>query len=1188
MKWTADQQKAIAGRHKNILVSAAAGSGKTALLIERITRMVVEEGIDVSALLVLTFTRAAAAEMKDRLRSALNEALSAAGTKDKKNLQRQVAALDDADIATIHGFCTKLVRNYFQEVGLDPAFMMADDATQAIYSQEAMNEVCEEWYGKILDGEDPGAKQLFDMFGDNGDDRALKDYVISTYHFLITQPDSKEWCREALENFDIDLSVGEENFWESTWGEAFKDQLDNDLHEISALYEKAIGLSLEMSEFSKITTFLEDEYALIKDLREKKGEDITCIYGINNAEFKRFTFPKNYDPEYKELIVGLRNMAKERVKEMQQLLGENLDVQLLRLREMKNPMEALLRLTDEYSQRYHNKKQEKNLLDFNDLEQYTLDILNNKAIAEGLRQKYEYVFLDEYQDTNAMQEAIVSHIVREDNYFMVGDVKQSIYRFRLADPTIFLEKYHRFAKKGENSTDELITLGQNFRSSGVILEGVNAIFERIMSEKLGEIEYDDRAKLYTGQEKRDDEAPIGLDIITVPGRGSTAEEDADSIQLEKSQLEARAIGKKIQQRIGKPFWDTKKRELRKLDYGDIGIFMRTLSGRGEVFAKELADMGIPVYVDGNGNYYESIDIEILLNLLKLIDNQHQDIPLLSVMTSPIGGFSVEAIAAIREMYPEGYFYRAVACYRVEQDDPLSQQLRNFHNQLEEWRRLSMRMDIEDFIWQLYLDTGYYDFVAALPGGEQRQNNLRLLIKRAGDYKRSTLKGLFYFIRYIERMKKSKGDSDTPSILSEKANVVRLMSIHKSKGLEFPVVFVAGLGTQFNRRDQQKRILFHKTMGICPEYINLESRARMTSLAQALCINRVENETLSEEMRLLYVAMTRARNELLLSGVVKTNDLEINLKKWKDKITPLRLKKSPGFLDWIMMALCSDKNFTEIPEITGNFSICCQKSSDILTAFEPQKQAANRDRPLVPEGVRKEVHRRLSYSYPFAERVVLPGKMSVTEAVRRQDGESIRQELPEIVEKPAFLAETAPEISAAEQGTALHRLIEDLPLGEIAAITGDEKALYTYLEKRRQHLVDREVLMPEAARTINLQTVAGFLTSSTGQRMLKADVVHRELPFTYRISPKDVDASWENTEEALTLQGMIDCIFMENGQYVLLDYKTDRLYSVAERKNRIGKYTKQINFYTRAFEAIMGKPVAERILCLLSMDEYIVL
>lgn len=1183
MKWTEDQLAAIETRNKNLLVSAAAGSGKTALLIERIRRIVVEEKTSVDSLLVLTFTRAAAAEMKERLNLALMAELEKSEV-DSEYIIGQISRLGGASISTLHAFCSTLVRDYFQEGGVDPEFKLGNETELSIMVQETLEVLFEEKYLEIPeDGETPFS-QLVDMFTSNRSDRELKAMVGSFHYFLATQPNSEGFCQRSLSYFDLDPK----GFIESPWGQTLMKLIQTDMGGAYELLESARGLCLEREGFEKTTAQLQEDVfsvGLAIDALEEGYADFQK--NLSSIVFKRFTGNKKADEDFNERIKKMRNEAKEVIKNLQNKFAVNLDKALSQIKAMKVPMEAFVSLTQDFQKKFMEKKTEKLLLDFNDLEQVTLQILKNPVISKEVQEQYAYVFLDEYQDTNDMQEAIIQSIVKKDNYFMVGDVKQSVYRFRLADPTIFIKKYHAFSKK-ENPENSLITLSQNFRSCQGVVDGVNGVFEAIMSPELGEIEYDERAQLYKGLPSEGDYVKTEIHLID-----KKADENEDPLlnEISDTEKEARFIAREIQKIVGQSIFDTKDGENRILKYRDIGVLMRAVSGRGDVYAKIFSEMGIPAYFDGGDQYYESMEISVIMNLLDLVDNHRQDLPLLSVMTSPIGNFTTDECTAVRLFQKEGTFYAAAEKYKAEREDALAIKLGVFYDELDQWQWDSRIMDIEDFLWKLYLDTGYYHFAGALPGGDQRQNNLRVLLKRAGDYKRSTLRGLFYFIRFIERMKKHRYDMSPPSVLSANEDVVRIMTIHKSKGLEFPVVFLAGVGTGFNKRPKISSVLFHKELGICPEYIDLELRGRTPTLAKSICFEKSKLETLSEEMRLLYVAMTRAREKLMIVGSVKNP--EEALMAWTAPTDLYHLKKAGNILDWIMQALLK----TECPSLLSetkrkhialkNYDIYLYSAEESVAKHIDDKTVADmvqEDRPL-DEKILAEIERRLSFKYPYEKQEELPGKMTVTEIKDLENPELTVgvPEMPERVQCPAFMLEDAGQITAAQKGTALHFMMQNISLKGLKAVASS-KELNAFLVEEKKGLVEKQLILPELAETIDVSLISRFFESEIGKRMLESPRVRREVPFNYQYDPASVSKKWKNPENPLIVQGMIDCCFEEKGKWILLDYKTDRYFNTEGKEKLVGRYRRQIKFYAEALENLTGMSVKEKCLCLVAMGE----
>lgn len=1159
MQWTDEQLAAITTRKRNLLVSAAAGSGKTALLIERIRRMIIEDKIDVDRLLVLTFTRAAAAEMKERLTKAMMEELEKEGA-DIPFILQQINRLPSASISTLHAFCNTIVREYFQEGGVDPEFVLGNDTELLLMRQEAMENVFEKQYQKIPEKGETPFSRLIDAYTDNRSDTKLKDLVETIYNFLATQPCPVQWCEKALEDLNAD------DVFSSRWGTDFKAMAFSELERACNLYDAAIEWCDDDEQFDKVRAFLSEEKRMILTALEALQTAFSDFYQcVRTITFRRLVISVKDAEIQKDAIKAIRKEIKDGIKAMLQWIPSDEGELLSQMHAMCQPMQDLIALTEEFSDCFKKMKEQRSMLDFNDLEQTALKILDNPAIARELQDRYVEVFLDEYQDTNDMQEAIIQKIIRKDNYFMVGDVKQSIYRFRLADPSIFIGKYHSFKKDDLNN--RLILLNRNFRSCQGVIDSINSIFEIIMTEELGEVDYDEDAKLYKGLPFEGDYQKTQICLI---------EEDGDT-EFTPLEAEARSMAKAIHQRVGTPFYDTKRGVERLLQYRDIGVLMRTVASRGEVFARIFTEMGIPVYFDGASQYYESTELTVMLNLLSLIDNRHQDIPLLGVMTSPIGDFTAGECAAIRLCYPDGMFWQAAEQYAETQKDALAEKLSQFYHQIETWQEASLMFTIEDFLWKVYLESGYYNFVAALPGGKQRVSNLRVLLRRASEYKQSTLHGLFSFIRYVERMKNYHYDMSPPGVLSENENVVRITTIHKSKGLEFPVVFLAGMGQNFNKQEKNYDVLLHKDLGICPKYINLELRGKTPTLASSVCREKGKNEKLSEEMRLLYVAMTRARDQLILTGTVK--DAEKMLHKWEQGCTPYHFKKAQNFLDWIMPVVMNTKHTVQHDDENWKienafFEINIAPPESALQLHSAQEKDEMRERPEVASALYQEIDRRMGFCYPYPQ-TMLPSKMSVTALKQLKNKQMHFQEIPERTPQPRFMFDTDTVFTPAEKGSALHFMMQHLALSEY----GQSKDKIKFLEAERQRLVDMEMMEEALAQTVDLRQIHVFFKSEIGQRLMTSKSVYREKPFNYQIRPEHYGFEYSGT---VTVQGMIDCFFEEDGQWVLLDYKTDRYTTEEEKQALIKQYQLQIDLYAQALEELTGKDVKAKYLCLIKM------
>ncbi|MDK2905192.1 MAG: ATP-dependent helicase/nuclease subunit, partial [Eubacteriaceae bacterium] len=904
-------------------------------------------------------------------------------------------------------------------------------------------------------------------------------------------------------------------------------------------------------------------------------------------EFRRFPSSKKMEPELKNQIKALRDQAKDDLKGLIAFYDKGF--LLAELNDLKPLMARLIDLSFLMKQLYDQKKRDKNVLDYNDLEQFALKLLSDESIAEEVCQRFAYVFIDEYQDTNEMQETILKRIVRPDNYFMVGDVKQSIYRFRLADPSIFMGKYERF---GDADGGKLISLNRNFRSAETVIAGINEIFSAIMSKSLGEIDYNDQVRLYPGLAQNPLQQNAEIDLIYQPDTADITEE------LSKTELEARFIAQKINSIIGSPLYRSRQATEKAVEYRDIGVLLRSLAGREEIFMNVFEEFGIPVYFEGGSQYYESLEIRTVLNLLNLIDNGHQDIVLLSVMMSPIGKFTTDDCAVIRISSPDGFFYEAVDCYIKEVVDPLSARLKSFYQMLERFRDASKQEPVEDFLWKIYMETGYFGLVGCLPGGQQRQNNLKILLKRAADYKKSTLRGLYQFVRFIENMKKHSQDISPSRSLSAQENVVRLMTVHKSKGLEFPVVFMAGLNQRFNKQDNYRPLLFHKKLGICPAFVDEKNRYKASTIAREVCIDQNLRELLSEEMRILYVGMTRAEEKLHLVSAGKIGDKQAA--RWQLRPDVQNLTGASGFIDWIMMAVLKGRQLkpeavTELEHFTINQIFDLTALMPMSQVQKTKKEESEQVNPIV----REQINQLLSFDYASRFKETLPGKMSVTEiknlqnsspkkidanaVIRRQAG-FIRQQKPDFLE----IQDEIPD--PLERGTALHLFMEVMDLSRYQQINlqedQDKAIIQEFLLAERDRLIRDKYMGQAQAMSIDLDLIQDFFASAIGKRILASPKIKREWPFTLQVEPKSIRPEWENYQQSVLVQGIIDCAFMEADSWVIVDYKTDLFQGGNDRLNRIKAYQTQIEFYSQALESLTKIPVREKIICFIRQRENI--
>ncbi|WP_052339141.1 UvrD-helicase domain-containing protein [Gorillibacterium massiliense] len=970
--WSDEQWEAIVRGGENILVAAAAGSGKTAVLVERIIRRIADEEhpLAVDRLLVATFTHAAAAEMRERIRMALEKELDK--RQDSRHLRSQLALLPRASITTLHSFCMEVLRRHGRIIGLDPAFRIANETEAELMKQEILEELIDEYYS--ASAEDSDFWRMADSFSGDRGDGELFSLVLRLYETSRSHPEPDGWLREMTEMFQED----EEGI--ATWFACLTADVRLELDGAAGLLTEAAAWAQSPGGPAPYLSNLDEELRQLAELRRLCDEGWNELQaGVSGFTFGRLKPCKgdDYDGELVKKVQGLRNETKKRIAKLQtELFGRSRETYIEELALTAPLLQALTELVIRFGERFQQAKQDKGLVDFSDLEHFSLRILREtdpdggvmpSAAALEYREQFDEVLLDEYQDTNRVQEAIVDMIARPGagNRFMVGDVKQSIYRFRLAEPGLFLGKYKSYSRQGDGG-GRRIDLARNFRSRAEVVDGVNYIFRQVMEESVGEIAYDESAELVYGAQYPDiaEDLSVELGIIdksltrsgglsmTASGAGEAHDEAMEPAETgsddhsggdseassedgyaavqeeeETARLEARLIARRIHElmgfRGGTPFPVAGKggTPSRPLEYRDIVILLRATQSWAPAMTEELKLMGIPVYAELASGYFEAVEVETVLSLLKIIDNPYQDIPLAGVLRSPIVGLSAEDLAYIRVARRDAAFFDALVEFvqvwgnadnADDADDSdqrqrhLADKLAEFIARLSHWRQEARQRSVAELVWTLYRETGYYDFAGGMPGGLQRQANLRALYDRARQYEATSFRGLFRFLRFIARMRESGGDLGTARALGEQENVVRIMTIHKSKGLEFPVVFAAGMAKGFNKRDLNGSFLLHKDLGFGPRFVDTRLRIAYPTLPLLAIRRKMRMELLAEEMRILYVALTRAREKLILTGTVAS--LEKKAAAWAgsleqdEQLAGYDLVKATGYLDWIGQAL----------------------------------------------------------------------------------------------------------------------------------------------------------------------------------------------------------------------------------------------------------------------------------------------
>ncbi|OPX42633.1 ATP-dependent helicase/nuclease subunit A [Ruminiclostridium hungatei] len=1257
--WTKEQQAAIMEKDCNLLVAAAAGAGKTAVLVERIIRKIINEDkpVDIDALLVVTFTNAAATEMRERIGTAISKAIEEKSV--SKSLQRQLTLLNKASITTIHSFCLEVIRNNFQSLELDPNFRILDETEAAIMRLETLNELFEEVYEDQDNNSD--FFDLLEAYGTNRDDQKLQDMVLNIYGFVQSYPWPEKWLSDRTEDFNGDLG---KDFSETSWGEIVLKITGLRLEGLIEIYAGACKRLKHASGLEKYFGVFQEELDRLKELlRLVKGADPAMseetgnkvqatakwndifLY-LNNFEFIRLpSSGKDADKQLQEQVRQTRDETKAFVKNLkEEVFFQKSEDITADLKEVYPLLKCLSRLVLEFTRKYSDRKHSKAAVDFNDLEHFCLKLLaetdeagNNRpsAVAMAYKDKFDEILVDEYQDSNLVQEIIIGMISREDrgtpNVFMVGDVKQSIYRFRQAKPELFMGKYNSYSGEAEGLYRKLL-LFKNFRSRKEVVDGVNFIFEQIMSESMGELEYDQQERLNPGAffpEPEEEAALTGgtveLHLLETAASSSPEEEQEEAEEepaegeeeeiLDNLQKEARLVAGRIIELMqpdseGRYFcvFDKKENQYRKLQFRDIVILLRTTKSWTEVFCEELSLFGIPVFADTGSGFFKTPEVQVFLSLLQIIDNPYQDIPLLSVLRSPVANFSTDELAELRLTDRKAALFDALKLL-AESDGKTGQKAGGFLKRLEQWRSMSMYMSTHKLIWQLYGDTGYFSIVGAMQDGERKQANLRVLFERALQYEKTSYKGLFNFINFIDRLKTGKGDMGSAKILGENDNVVRLMSIHKSKGLEFPVVFVSGCGKKFNFQDMYKSILLHQELGFGPDFVDYRRRIKYPSVPKLAIAQKIRNETLSEEMRILYVALTRAREKLILTGAV--GNLEKAASKWLSaaefpgvKFPPDEMAKARNYLDWICPAVMRHENALNLrfaagtgrdaqpPEVpsdskwsvylkNSDYSISVKKAGS-LEQNEFNVMDVLRDKNT-DKKTRAEISRRLSWKYPFPTYAGIPSKLSVTELKRyfslNDEGQDYDFSKLSGIRKPSFLQEKK-GLSAAEKGTVLHFVMQHLDFAS------------RDIESQLRMLVSKELITQQQSESVDVRKLMAFVNADICKRILAADAVYREIPFNLELSFKELYENHqelpfqdrpEEQEETVLLQGVIDCYFEEQGNLVLLDYKTDYVESGGTERIK-DRYRLQLEYYSRALEKLTGLKVSERYVYLFATGE----
>ena len=1172
-KWTNEQLSAITQKGNNILVAAAAGSGKTTVLVERIIRKIINDNVDIDKILVVTFTNAAASEMRERILTALYKQID----EDPLNqrLRKQIVLLNKASICTIDAFCLDIIRNNFFEIGASSNFRIADNTELELLKQEAIEETFEELY---LENDDEFNK-LIELYAGYKDDENLKNIILKIHNYIQSAPFPEDWLEEQIEKFNMSNI---EDFSQTEWGKIIlKNFRDEVLNSIQILESSKHQLDM-ITELSKFSLVVADDINQLKFLEQNWDNWERAHEIANNLKFKTWPTDKKVVSNLKEETKKARDNVKKRIsKAVSQTFIYNTEEAVEDINAMYPILKKIKDVTLKFMEKFSEKKSNKNIMDFSDIEHYALKILLKKdengiyqktEVAKKYEEKFNEIAIDEYQDSNLVQEYILTSISNGKNIFMVGDVKQSIYRFRQAKPELFLDKYQKYGLE-PNEYGQKIKLFKNFRSRENILDTTNLIFSDIMSADFGEIEYDESEYLNLGatyEEPTENVEFAGkteLDIIDLKKEenedGEEIEEDNSSELLEKTEIEAKFVANRIQKLIKSKYqvYD-RKTGYRDITYKDIVILLRATSNTANVFEKELLNLNIPVFSDQAENYLESIEIRTITSLLKIIDNPYRDIPLVTVMRSIIGDFTDNELIEIRLTQNEGYFYDSLKEAKASPkiDGKLKEKVINFLDKLNKWREEERYLPLNEFIQKIYEETDYYNYVRLMPNGQVRKANLKMLLDRAKDYEKVSFKGLFNFIRYLEKVKSSNSDLSSAKVIGENENVVRIMSIHKSKGLEFPVAIISRTDKKFNQKDLNESILLHQDIGFGMQYINYDRKIEYTTATKEAIKIKTKEESIAEEMRILYVALTRAKEKLIITGV--ENDFTKSIEQKKElleiyekenyKINHLVLKKYLSYLEWIELVYLNHQ------DIENQITLNKIAKKDVLKAEENQEEQEKRNIELPEKIDYEKINEILNWQYKYKEMTNIQSKMSVTKIKELKNNETQKQQHIEI--KPKFMLDKT-KVSSAERGTITHLILQKLDFTK--EYSKEELAQFV------NNLCTKNIITQIQKDSINVEKIYQIINTQFIKNLKNAKEIKKETPFYTYINTKEI-YNTQNSENIL-VQGIIDLYYInQQNEVILVDYKTD--YVEGSGEELIDKYKVQLEIYKKALEESLKEKV----------------
>lgn len=1240
--FTDQQWEAIHTSGSNLLISASAGSGKTMVLVNRIIEKM-KKGVGIDELLVVTFTNAAAKEMKQRVQNSLQDEINSdPESNTRHHLVQQIPKLGHANISTLHSFCLQVIQRYYYLIDFDPVFrQLTDDTEIELIKEEVWGELLEEFY----DNADEAFYAFMETYSGSRNDDPVTEMIFRLHEFSRANENPMEWLDSLTDLYDIPSGqLSEAVIYQDFLKKQFVDEIDYFIQMIDLAIELTNN---EESLEKQISIFNQDKahYLHIKSLID--DDLLGDAYQLMNGGFKfqRLSAPsKKTTPDevleiYRSEIKPLRDDAKKAYDKFAENFALSPKQQVEIIHATKTHVRVLSEMTKSFSARYQSYKAERKLVDFNDLEHLTLQILKGgeqERVSEAslyYREKFNEVMVDEYQDINPLQEAILLMLSHDDNstgnFFMVGDVKQSIYGFRLADPGLFLKKYDDYAA-GKNG--QRIILAENFRSRENVLSFTNFIFTQLMNREVGNLDYDKNAELVYGNKDFEQDDQYATEVL-VYEKGKDDEsfdpslnidEDTEGLDIStKTTGEILMVAARIKELIrdGFQIYDKKEKEMRPLEYRDIVLLTPTKNNNLEI-QEIFQEVDIPSAINETKNFFQTTEVSIMMSLLKIIDNPHQDIPFVGVLRSSIIGLDEVELTYIRLQDRQTNFYEATVAYsKAEFEDPrnikLQEKVQLFLERLDKWRAYARKHTVVELLRLLYSETNYIHYVGGMSGGTQRRANLEALYNRASAYEKTSFKGLYRFIRFIDKMQEKDKDLAEPTSILSEQNAVRVMTIHASKGLEFPLVFLMDMSKRFNSSDWTGAYLFDRELGVGLEYKNPENYTKASTLVSEAIKNEKKQNGYAEQMRLLYVALTRAEQKLFLVGSKESKDKAFD--NWNKAnsshehlLSPKLRLNSINFLDWIGLAISRHQTTeNEVSSIQENktikyypvqFSYQFYSEEDIVTDLqkvekieEPTwlKDLEENKITLLPEKDAKtainEALDVMNYDYPFQLSTLTTNYQSVSEVkqlfeepnneklskIDWTEESRINRFTSDLLNRPKFLQETS-KPTPVEIGQATHFLLQNLDLS--LSITAET------IQTEIQSLIVEGVLNETVAEEINIEKIIAFFKTDFGQDILNhKETLEKEVLFSLMMEANDIFAGMDDVKDPILIHGIIDGYFKREDGYVLFDYKTDKLAHLGDKAEDelLNRYKGQVLLYKEALENIIKEPVVE--VMLISLD-----